>query len=151
MITNLCDVITFAFLLKILHFLLFVLLQFFKPRLHNIQPVVKPVVKPVDNRVNVCIHDTTGCQTGLTTGCIVYTALNRGRHLCSAGRPSRWPLAHILVCKQLTEYHDHKFVKPDWQPVGCLLHDTAGCQTGLTTGTGLYRVNGVLDLSTCKS
>jgi len=25
------------------------------------------------NRVNVCIHDTTGCQTGLTTGCIVYT------------------------------------------------------------------------------
>jgi len=27
-----------------------------------------------DNRVNVCIHDTTGCQTGLTTGCIVYTA-----------------------------------------------------------------------------
>ena len=24
-------------------------------------------------------------------------ALNRGRHLCSAGRPSRWALAHILV------------------------------------------------------
>jgi len=24
-------------------------------------------------------------------------ALNRGRHLYSAGRPSRWPLAHILV------------------------------------------------------
>jgi len=24
-------------------------------------------------------------------------ALNRGRHLCSAGRPSRWVLAHILV------------------------------------------------------
>jgi len=22
-------------------------------------------------------------------------ALNRGRHLCSAGRPSRWALAHI--------------------------------------------------------
>jgi len=21
-----------------------------------------------DNRLNVCIHDTTGCQTGLTTG-----------------------------------------------------------------------------------
>ena len=32
----------------------------------------------IDNRLNVCIHDTTGCQTGLTagltTGCIVYTA-----------------------------------------------------------------------------
>ena len=26
-----------------------------------------------DNRLNVCIHDTTGCQTGLTTGCIMYT------------------------------------------------------------------------------
>jgi len=24
-------------------------------------------------------------------------ALNRGRHLCLAGRPSRWELAHILV------------------------------------------------------
>ena len=23
------------------------------------------------NRLNVCIHDTTGCKTGLTTGCIV--------------------------------------------------------------------------------
>ena len=26
-----------------------------------------------------------------------FTALNRGRHLYSAGRPSRWALAHILV------------------------------------------------------
>jgi len=26
-----------------------------------------------------------------------FTALNRGRHLCSAGRPSGWALAHILV------------------------------------------------------
>ena len=24
-------------------------------------------------------------------------ALNRGRHLCSTGRPSRWALAHIIV------------------------------------------------------
>ena len=24
-----------------------------------------------DNRLNVCIYDTTGCQTGLTTDCIV--------------------------------------------------------------------------------
>ena len=35
---------------------------------YTIQPVVKPVVRnrlsnPFDNRVNVCIHDTTGCQT----------------------------------------------------------------------------------------
>jgi len=26
-----------------------------------------------------------------------FAALNRGRHLCSAGRPSRWALAHILA------------------------------------------------------
>ena len=26
-----------------------------------------------------------------------FAALNRGRHLCSAGRPSSWALAHILV------------------------------------------------------
>ena len=26
-----------------------------------------------------------------------FAELNRGRHLCSAGRPSRWALAHILV------------------------------------------------------
>ena len=26
-----------------------------------------------------------------------FAALNRGRHLCSAGRPSHWALAHILV------------------------------------------------------
>jgi len=28
-----------------------------------------------------------------------FAALNRGRRLCSAGRPSRWALAHILVLK----------------------------------------------------
>ena len=27
-----------------------------------------------------------------------FAALNRGRHLYLAGRPSRWALAHILVC-----------------------------------------------------
>jgi len=26
-----------------------------------------------------------------------FAAFNRGRHLCSAGRPSGWALAHILV------------------------------------------------------
>jgi len=26
-----------------------------------------------------------------------FAALNRGRHLCLAGRPSGWALAHILV------------------------------------------------------
>ena len=27
-----------------------------------------------------------------------FAALNKGRHLCSAGRPSRWALAHISSC-----------------------------------------------------
>ena len=35
-------------------------------------------------------HSSSGRQRNIA-------ALNRGRHLCSAGRPSRWALAHILV------------------------------------------------------
>jgi len=35
--------------------------------------------------------------TSLTTGQPNFAALNRGRHQYSAGRPSRWTLAHILV------------------------------------------------------
>jgi len=31
-----------------------------------------------------------------------FVALNRGRHLCSAGRPSCWALAHILVLYRLS-------------------------------------------------
>jgi len=31
-------------------------------------------------------------------------ALNRGHHLCSAGRPSRWALAHILVLDLLLSH-----------------------------------------------
>jgi len=37
-----------------------------------------------------------------------FAALNRGRHLCSAGRPSRWALAHILVIIILGEGHQQK-------------------------------------------
>ena len=38
-------------------------------------------------------------------------ALNRGRQLCSAGRPSRWALAHILVffCFSLVLLHVYKY------------------------------------------
>jgi len=35
-------------------------------------------------------HSSSGRQPN-------FAALNRGHHLCSAGRPSRWALAHILV------------------------------------------------------
>ena len=34
-------------------------------------------------------------------------ALNRGRHLYSAGRPSRWALAHISSCDRPTGYGMH--------------------------------------------
>jgi len=34
-----------------------------------------------------------------------FAALNRGRHLCSAGRPSRWALAHILVPLKIVPSH----------------------------------------------
>jgi len=30
-----------------------------------------PFDNQFDNRLDVCLHDTAGCQTGLTTGCIV--------------------------------------------------------------------------------
>jgi len=33
-----------------------------------------------------------------------FAALNRGHHLCSAGRPSHWALAHILV---LYKFYTH--------------------------------------------
>jgi len=35
-------------------------------------------------------HSSSGRQPN-------FVALNKGRHLYSAGRPSRWALAHILV------------------------------------------------------
>jgi len=53
----------------------------FSDPVYTIQPVVKPLEQPVvsciqtfnrlNNRLNVCLHDATGCSTALTTGCIV--------------------------------------------------------------------------------
>ena len=49
-----------------------------KPRLHDTTCCQSRLSNRFENRVNVCIYDTTGCQTrfttGLTNGCIVYTA-----------------------------------------------------------------------------
>ena len=42
-------------------------------------------------------------RLGSVTAQHLVVALNRGRHLCSAGRPSRWALAHILVLCMLTD------------------------------------------------
>ena len=43
----------------------------------------------------------------LVVGVSQIAALNRGRHLYSAGRPSRWALAHILVMIALCNRANH--------------------------------------------
>jgi len=40
--------------------------------------------------------------------------LNRGRHLCSAGRPSGWALAHILVSFYLSFFPRLILAAADW-------------------------------------
>jgi len=104
-----------------------------------------------DNRVNVCIHDTTGCQTrcqtGLTIGCIVYIAG------CQTGCTTQFD-------NRLNE--QWLFVQHGWTNSGCSFNTDVkpvvnpGCTTGLTTGclftlyrrlsirlyNRLYRVNG---------
>jgi len=58
-----------------------------------------------DNRLNVCIHDTTGYQTCLTTGCIVHTTG------CQTGCTTQFD----------NQLNEQLFVQH-------------GCQTNLTTG-----------------
>ena len=76
---------------------------------HTIQPVVKSGYNRIDNRVYRVYKHSTGCQTrlttGLTNGCIVYTAG------CQAGCTTRFD-------NQLNEQ---------------LLFVQHGCQTGLAT------------------
>ena len=66
--------------------------------------------------VKPSLHDTTcchkGCQTGLTTGCIVYTAG------CQTGCTTR-------------------FDKPVDNRLDVCLHDTAGCQPVLSSKRGI--------------
>ena len=49
-----------------------------------------------DNQLNVCIHDTTSCETGLTTGCIVETGL-KGIHTTYSSRSSA--ITHRSIAK----------------------------------------------------
>jgi len=49
-------------------------------------------------------HSSSGRQPN-------FAALNRGRHLYSAGRPSRWALAHILVYFVFVHFFQHMFVR----------------------------------------
>jgi len=49
-----------------------------------------------------------------------FAALNTGRHLCLAGRPSRWALAHILVTFCLVS----EILLWNREQVGRLMHGT---------------------------
>ena len=50
-------------------------------------------------------HSSSGRQPN-------FAALNRGRHLCSTGRPSRWALVHILLFSEiiLPNFERHEVV-----------------------------------------
>ena len=65
-----------------------------------------------------------------------FAALNRGRHLCSAGRPSGWVLAHILVfdCYLWLLQGD---LPEDAHRGFALDHADSFCPTVLATGPGL--------------
>jgi len=64
-----------------------------------------------------------------------FTALNRGRHLYSAGRPSRWALAHILVGRPFV-----KRFALCYQSVVCL-----SCPVLSVCDVGVLRPNGWTD------
>jgi len=50
----------------------------------------------------------------LVVGVSQTAALNRGRHLYSAGRPSHWALAHILVEYMIPTSDILVFWHPHW-------------------------------------
>jgi len=56
----------------------------------------------------------------LVVGVSPTAALNRGRHLYLAGRPSRWALAHILVMVAVWNRAGH-YIFALWFPSFCLL------------------------------
>jgi len=67
-----------------------------------------------DNRVNVCIHDTTGCRAGCQTGCIVSIRFDNRLYRV---------YKHLTSCQtRLTT----------GLITGCIVY-TAGCQTSCTT------------------
>jgi len=49
---------------------------------------IQPVVKPVDNRMNVCIHDATGCETSCQTGCPVVSCIQTFNRLQPVWQPA---------------------------------------------------------------
>jgi len=63
-------------------------------------------------------HSSSGRQPN-------FAALNRGRHLYSAGRPSRWALAHILVLCSFFLLFFLAFSQ--WLEIGCLPYFYTWC------------------------
>jgi len=51
---------------------------------------------PFKNRLDVCLHDTAGCQTSCTTGCIVYTGFKSCRPT-SAARCFWWSIRPVSL------------------------------------------------------
>jgi len=74
------------------------------------------------------LHDTTGCQTplttGLTTGCIVYTAICQTgcQTGCTTQFDNRLNEQWLLVQHGCHNRFDNR--------LDVCLHDAAGCQTG---------------------
>jgi len=58
-------------------------------------------------------HSSSGRQPN-------FAALNRGRHLYSARRPSRWALAHILVCDRFFCFVLLLYISCDWRRCQCV-------------------------------
>jgi len=63
-----------------------------------------PLTAEIDSEFGAPLQISTGfaswhryCTASSSGRQANFAALNRGRHLCSAGRPSGWALAHILV------------------------------------------------------
>ena len=106
-----------------------------------------------DNRVNVnvCIHYTTGCQTGLTTGCIVYTNIqpvvndnpfDKRLYSVYSRLPNRlynrlneqWLFVqHCCQTRLTTGCIVCMNIQPIDNRLHVCLHDTTGCQTSCTT------------------
>jgi len=87
------------------------------------------------------LHDTIGCQsgctTGLTTGCIVYTNIQPAVNAVvkRVWQPA-WQPGRTISCS--FNRLSNRVVQPVWQTrfdnrLNVCIHDTASCQTGLTT------------------
>ena len=76
-----------------------------------------------------------------------FAALSRGRHLYSAGRPSRWALAHILVCSCVACFCCVRFsffgtMPRDWlgrtSPTWPILHQVVMGRKTLTQSINIF-------------